>query len=391
MINNPTIQHFVSDFNCTHQPYCNNRWHHITRLFKTHVPAFFSKVAKKIRGFCRQVRDLVSYSAVTTADFIKKHPIAFAAYSLSAIGMIACGATLAQASVAILPGLCYILFQPGNTLPQEMIKHVEADAFHEKWIPQGKKILTNESLEARRLVSNKVINTLKTPANQHSNGWSLVHGPSGIGKSSFLLATARELASQGHKVFILDTTKLEGGQLMESLEQRFTNLALHLNRIAAEEDKSVILLIDEFHRIVKPHCPGFNDFLKDTAAFPLCFNILATTTTHDLKNIELIDDALLRRFDGKSHEIKGLDKLAIIQTLKKIKEDAFERPNQIRLNDEVIQFAVEQAECSIQSPDKLFTRANTLISLSCFTAAEEGRAEPTEEDVINTIQGLLSL
>ncbi|MBB63586.1 MAG: hypothetical protein CMO81_00810 [Waddliaceae bacterium] len=310
----------------------------------------------------------VSFVAQKVYEFVLRHKKAFILYPLLAAAMALCMATPGQMAMALIPGFGWgLMFTEGEDLPGDYLERVKLSPSKNHWLPSSQEPLKGK-LQDRR----KVLDTIKGHLESEAPyGWTLLYGSSGVGKSSALDVLAQELSAEGHAVYFLNTTVLKGGPVKGSLDRRFHLIATELSAKSLIQRKPPILIIDEFHRLVDPNSPGFNDCLKDSALIPLKFNILAATTKKDRQQIMSNDSALLTRFDGTQFELPNMDTESIQTTVKKVKHSRFEEKYQVHIPDEIIDQTVSfVVESGIR--ENLYTkRVMTLIEKACFHCSKQ--------------------
>ena len=256
-------------------------------------------------------------------NFIKRHKKEIFIYSLLGASLLVVGVSFPKMAMVVLPGLAYMLaFQNGQELPSDVLIQYKGDTKTGAWLPKNASEASVSTVMRERFETCELVKEhLRKPSPE---GWTLIEGEAGAGKTSCIQEIARTLAAEGHPVYFLNTQMLLNGTVKGLLDTRFTTLATYLNGLAVLSDKTPILIIDEFQKMIDPTSPGINDSLKMGNFFPLKFNILVATTIRDRMTIESRDLAILRRFEGRKFLLQNLDIPGITETLDRVKGEIFD-------------------------------------------------------------------
>lgn len=316
----------------------------------TSFPAYiYSSLAtyhpKKGNALLSRLTALAFETALKVSKFFIRHKKELCLYGAVAATLLFCNVSFPKVAVALLPGLAYMLcFNPGEELASDLLIEYDKDSPHNVWLPQNNQ---DANISKALMERYKTLNIVKAHlAKPSPDGWCIVHGETGAGKTSSLEGIAVQLAANGHRVFFLNTIALKSGALKGLLDTRFMVLVTYLAAVSLFSKKPPILIIDEFQKMVDPTSPGINDSLKMGVLFPFKFNILAATTTHDLKGIEQKDAAILRRFLGRKFLLANHDLQGAIETLDRVKTKVF-HPSVTRTHIEYTLNRIKKIEANL--------------------------------------------
>ncbi len=216
-------------------------------------------------------------------------------------------------------------------------------------------------------------------------------GEPGVGKTAIVEALAAEIAQgnvptalKGARLLALDLTLLEAGA---SVKGQFEDRITKLIKAVKESKDTIILFIDEAHRIVKKGGDGSADIaniLKPELARGE-IKVIAATTWDEYKKYFEKDSALERRFTPV--KVNELETNATLTILRKMKS-SFKEKYDVEITDEGLKTAIKLTNKYVwdrRQPDKSLDLIDS-CSASALTNLE--RLPPKVQELNSNLEEL---